>query len=31
MKKGGDILSVYFTTGYPNLNDTVHIINKLTA
>jgi len=28
-EKGGDILNVYFTAGFPNLNSTVEIINSL--
>jgi tryptophan synthase alpha chain len=30
-EKGGDILSVYFTAGYPKLEDTVPIISELSA
>lgn len=30
-QKGSNILSVYFTAGYPQLNDTVEIIRQLTA
>lgn len=30
-EKGNNILSVYFTAGYPNLNDTVEIIKQLVA
>ena len=28
--KGSDLLSVYFTAGYPNIEDTVNIITTLT-
>lgn len=30
-EKGKNILSVYFTAGYPNLNDTVEIIRQLSS
>ena len=30
-EKGNNILSVYFTAGYPNLNDTVEIIRQLSS
>lgn len=30
-EKGSNILSVYFTAGYPQLNDTVEIIKQLSA
>ena len=30
-EKGNNILSVYFTAGYPNLNDTVEIIKQLSS
>lgn len=30
-EKGKNILSVYFTAGYPNLNDTVEIIKQLSS
>lgn len=30
-EKGNNILSVYFTAGYPQLNDTVEIIKELVA
>ena len=30
-EKGNNILSVYFTAGYPNLNDTVEIIQQLSS
>ncbi len=30
-EKGNNILSVYFTAGYPQLNDTVEIIKQLSA
>lgn len=30
-QKGSNILSVYFTAGYPQLNDTIEIIRQLTA
>lgn len=30
-EKGNNILSVYFTAGYPNLNDTVEVIKQLSA
>jgi tryptophan synthase alpha chain len=30
-EKGNNILSVYFTAGYPQLNDTVEIIRQLVA
>ena len=29
LKEEGKLLSIYFTAGYPNLNDTVDIIFKL--
>lgn len=29
--KGKNILSIYFTAGYPNLNDTAHTIRELEA
>lgn len=29
LKKDGKLLSIYFSAGYPNLNDTVSIIKKL--
>ncbi|MGB5435560.1 MAG: tryptophan synthase subunit alpha [Maribacter sp.] len=29
LKEGQKILSIYFTAGYPKLNDTVHIIQEL--
>ncbi|MBT8308874.1 MAG: tryptophan synthase subunit alpha [Flavobacteriaceae bacterium] len=29
LKKGKKLLSIYFTAGYPNLNDTVRIIEEL--
>jgi len=30
-EKGNNILSVYFTAGYPRLNDTVEVIKQLSA
>ena len=30
-EKGQDVLSVYFTAGYPHLNDTVAVIRELVA
>ncbi|MBT8302934.1 MAG: tryptophan synthase subunit alpha, partial [Bacteroidia bacterium] len=29
LKEGKKLLSIYFTAGYPNLNDTVRIIEEL--
>jgi len=30
LKKGGDILNVYFTAGYPELGSTVEVIRALS-